>query len=82
MSEPRQYRKDPATGQLVEDALPPADEAELTRLRAEIDADWDDDEPAAVRVAVDDDDASEPDAPTDLESSGLPPVGDPPGGSD
>jgi len=56
VSEPRQFRKDPATGQLVEDVLPP------------------------VRVDVDDDDASEPDAPTDLELAELPPVSDPPGG--
>jgi len=65
VSEPRQFRKDPATGRLVEDVLVP------------------------VLVDVADDDESEPDAPTDLELSGtageppeLPPVSDPPGGSD
>lgn len=35
-----------------------------------------------VTVPVVDDDASEPDAPTDLELSELWPVSDPPGGSD
>jgi len=81
VSEPRQFRKDPATGRLVEDVA----WANGHDLACRCDAC----PCGSVRVDVSDDDESEPDAPTDLELSGtaaehpeLPPVSDPPGGSD